>query len=286
MLRAAEEIIQNEKHSSGIPASTSTPHAQEELTSYPCFGEENNSRSVSVSLVSDMSQSDLNQSVSSGYGTLSMASSAIDDNGNDSVMAGSTMSFLDCQDDLALLDLPALDDDGLGSYREEVSIHLSSKASSRPTAGRPSGASSSSSSTVTNSSSSSSSSSNKTVKHLESNSTAHTPAGSDVSEQWPSRAGSAQESEQIPGVSNCGLPDMSELEDKLVLNFGPKERDVAAYARDYEVGGPQTVQERTAKGCDRTRWSVKMNPYSAAADVVNRQPNLEETEEQVGCVLL
>ena len=55
------------------------------------------------------------------------------------------------------------------------------------------------------------------------------------------------------------------------------------YGRDFEVS-PRSEDEKEVG--DRKKWSVKLEPYSPAAEVVNRQPTLEETEEQVGHVLI
>ncbi|KAL8558813.1 hypothetical protein ACOMHN_046395 [Nucella lapillus] len=260
VLRAAEEIIQSEKSLSFAPS-------QQGVCSSPVpdLPEDSHSRSESLSsaLSSAMDQScltshsDLNQSVSSGYGTLSMTSSALEDNCNDDTITESLLSQLD-QDDFALC-LPSLDDPtpSSGPYREEVAMNV---ASSKPS-GPPS---SSSSSTLTDSSASS----YATVRARKAASPLNTSTHSSLSE----RAASAR-AEKSSTRRSVG----EEEEESLRPNFGPKEISRTAYGRDYVVGSCSEEGE----GSERKRWSVSLNPHVPTADVVNRQPSLEETEEQI-----
>lgn len=303
-MRVAEEIIQSEKNAAGLhEPDPALPRQRGNSSQHASPTEENNNKTV-VSLASDLgrsvltNQSDLNKSVSSGYGTTtSMTSSAVDD--NDSEMTGSSLSQPDPppqQDEFALY-LPPLGDDSSGSYREEVSISLSSTPGNKTNRARPSGASSASSSTLTNSSSPSSSRSSSvsgrapetqnSTSSAASSSTRDSAASAHSSRKQPASSPLKVEVE-VPKDepdSRLTVPDVptgSGDDGDLVLNFGPKEISSTAYGRDYELPSRQRAVE--AEGSERKRWSVTLDPYSSAADVVNRQPSLEETEEKVGAL--
>lgn len=81
--------------------------------------------------------------------------------------------------------------------------------------------------------------------------------------------------------SRLAMSDFSlaspESDSKLIVNFGPKETNREWYSRDYEVSSVKPAAETTA----RKRWSVTLDPYCPTAEVVNRQSSLEETEEKV-----
>ncbi|XP_076459108.1 uncharacterized protein LOC143292571 isoform X2 [Babylonia areolata] len=268
VLRAAEEIIQSERSQSDVSL---TPSQQGSRSSpAPCLPLDSGTNKP-VSLWSSMdqcsltSQSDLSQSVSSGYGTLSMTSSAVDDTGNDDTITEASLSQLD-QDEFALC-LPPLDEPASAPYREEVSINLAPNTPTKTPSGGGGGgraSSSSSSSTLTDSSASSSTNSGKTVKSLK----AVSPLNGDFSDILQS----------LPSASEKGAATGEEEEEEnLVLNFGPKEINAAAYTRDYDVA--QDAREREA--AERKRWSVTLDPFVATAEVVNRQPSVEETEEKI-----
>lgn len=308
VLRAAEEIIQSEKNASEHPqpptsSSSSSSSLQPDYNSSPSSSsfqhpnspskEDNNNKAVSpaseMSLSVLTNHSDLNKSVSSGYGTTSsMTSSAMDD--ADSEMAESAVSQpeLPSQLDEFALYLPPLDDDSSGSYREEVSISLSSGPSSKANRARPVGASSASSGTLTNSSSSSSfsSSSGRTLEPPISTSQSMSNSRDSATPARSARKQpvSSQLKVEVPrDEPDSRLTDMStgprDRDGNLVVNFGPKEIDSTTYGRDYEVPGRHKAPEGEVG--ERKRWSVTLDPYSSAADVVNRRPSLEETEEKV-----
>lgn len=310
VLRAAEEIIQSEKNASEHPqppaSSSLQPDYNSSLSSssfqHPKSPSEENNNNKAVSPASEMSlsvltnHSDLNKSVSSGYGTTSsMTSSAMDD--ADSEMAESAVSQpeLTSQLDEFALYLPPLEDDSSGSYREEVSISLSSGPSSKANRARPVGASSASSGTLTNSSSSSSFSSSSSGRTLEPPISTSQSMSNSRDSATPARSArnqpvSSQLKMEVPrDEPDSRLTDMStgsrDRDGNLVVNFGPKEIDSTAYSRDYEVPGRHKVPE--VEVGERKRWSVTLDPYSSTADVVNRRPSLEETEEKVmACVLV
>ncbi|XP_025093425.1 uncharacterized protein LOC112563549 isoform X6 [Pomacea canaliculata] len=81
--------------------------------------------------------------------------------------------------------------------------------------------------------------------------------------------------------SRLAMSDFSlaspESDSKLIVNFGPKETNREWYSRDYEVSSVKPAAETTA----RKRWSVTLDPYCPTAEVVNRQSSLEETEEKI-----
>ncbi|KAK7113503.1 hypothetical protein V1264_012777 [Littorina saxatilis] len=291
VLRAAEEIIEGERKAMESPSSPSPPLSKRDNSApFPSLTEENNNKSVSLAPELTQSQltshSDLNKSVSSGYGTNSMASSAVEDNES---VAGSQVSQ---QEDEFAMYLPSLDDDISGSYREEVSIALSSKKpSGAPFSSSP--ASSSGSSTLTNSYSSSSSSSAKTVQSSQPTSTParNSTLDSAVSSSRRPPVSSAVSIDEPDSRLNTMLPDSlasgrEAEEEDLVLNFGPKEIDSRTYGRDYEVKPTRQKSvdrkgENEGEGSEHKRWSVSLDSFSPVAQVVNRQPSVEETEEKI-----
>ena len=307
VLRAAEEIIESEKSGLDLPSPTS--HQSDDSSDSRSPLEENNNKTVALgpdsNLPSPSKLSDLNKSVSSGYGSSSVTSSAIDLTDSDSVMAASSVSQQDLPsplDEFALY-LPPLEDDGSGSYRQEVSISLGPSFNSRAN-GKKSDVTNKDKSSVTNrdksnvtnrdissevvpvSSSANSSFPTRTPDEPKSTSTAEAPSADSVLPKTrPAQrlAGPSQQRADRPD-SKLVVSDLTagsrEDEDNALLNFGPKDIPKNVYDRDYEVPRRQKAQDGE-EGSERKRWSVTLDPYSPSADVVNRQQNLQDTEEKV-----
>ncbi|KAL8563945.1 hypothetical protein ACOMHN_059375 [Nucella lapillus] len=243
VLKAAEEIIQQEKQPAG-PSSTEIPPHRD---STPASTAEDFSprRPTDPQDFSPRrpTPSDLATSGSSGYGSTSMTSSGLDF--PDSGRAGSPSQgdpLSSPQDDFAMY-LPSLgDENGSGSYREEVSISLS--GTKTPKTEKPGAAFSSAPPAMRavpqpsrrwrEPSSTSSTSSARSAS--QSGSTVVPPAQKHSLSQQQQQQQQQQQEEPSGSVKDRADSWSKSAESAdLVLNFGPKDVNAAAYSRDYEL---------------------------------------------------
>lgn len=276
VLRAAEEIIQTEKEmasnfrASSPPPSPPLPQHASPSSSISAAEEENNNKMSTASFTFTDSLVG-NRAVETGS----------DRCVNDSPVTEHNLSPL--KDDFSL-DLPSLEDDYLSqdssSYREEVSISLSSSKADRTSVNRVQqqqqrpGLSGAGSSLYggANSSSKGDRPTNSATSETDSSSTSSTSTVRSSSGRFSM---SAKDETDTPMTrSDVTLDSMADS--GLVLNFGPKEANRQLYGRDYEM-----AHKASGEAGERKRWSVTLDPFSADAEVVNRQPSLDETEEKI-----
>lgn len=298
VLRTAEEIIQSEREMDYSPRS---------------------SEHTNISSVSGQEEENNNKNVSSTFDSSSPARNGTQGNSDSFVSGNSSVTDLHLPpltDDFSL-DLPPLEDDYLShdssSYREEVSISLSSKPKvnsaqkhqQEPQSQPPKGAGTSGYfDSVTNGASrfnSTNSASTARGDEYGSNANSASLSSTSLSSTSANTVKTSFSDKLSPSgrlsSSTAGLLDGKSLDSEtpskddlmtrsdvtvdsqdsgLVLNFGSKEVDREVYSRDYDVV-PRTPEDTG----ERKRWSVTLDPYSPVAEVVNRQPSVDETEEKI-----
>ncbi|KAK7506218.1 hypothetical protein BaRGS_00002330 [Batillaria attramentaria] len=204
--------------------------------------------------VSEPDEENNNKTVSSTVHSSSFVSNGAKDNDNSFVSGSSAVDLhLPPLTDDFSLDLPPLEDDYMSqdssSYREEVSISLLSK---------PDKAKVNTADSAVSSANTVRSSSDRSLL------------------SGPSSSANVPKDETDSPMSRSDVTLDSEHDSGMVLNFGPKEVNRDAYSRDYEVV-PKMPEETE----ERKRWSVTLDPYSPVAEVVNRHPSLDDTEEKI-----